>query len=63
MVKKKKSVEKSKFVKIINSLKDAVNYGKSIPEKSLYTSREEFIEKLYNRVIDKKDRQILKKNL
>ena len=62
MVKKKKSTEKSKFVKNIYSLKDAVNYGKSISEKSLDSSREEFIETLYNRVIEKKDIQVLKKN-
>ncbi|MFX1393629.1 MAG: hypothetical protein ACFFAH_08640 [Promethearchaeota archaeon] len=62
MVKKKKSAEKSKFVKMINSLKDAVNFGKSISEKSLYSSREEFIEKLYTIVIERNDRQILKKN-
>lgn len=59
MVKKRKSAEKSKFIKIINSLKDAINFGKSISEKSLYSSRDEFINNLYNRVIEKKDRQIL----
>ncbi|MFW9897832.1 MAG: hypothetical protein ACFFDO_01055 [Candidatus Thorarchaeota archaeon] len=63
MVRKKKSSKKSIFVKKINSLKDSVNYGKSSDEKLPYSSREEFVEMLFNAIMKKKDTRILRENL
>jgi hypothetical protein len=63
MVRKKKSSKKSIFVKHINSLKDSVNYGKLSLEKLPYSSREEFVEMLFDAIMKKKDTQILRENL
>ena len=63
MGKRKKSSKKSEFIKNIKALKEAVNYGKSSSETLPYSSREEYIETLFELVMKKKDTRILRENL
>ena len=60
MVKKDKSIKKSKFLKNVNSLKNKINGEKLKLDTFPYSSRDEYIMKLYNLIIENKDRKFSK---
>ena len=60
MVKKEKLIKKSKFLKNVNSLKNKINGEKLKLDTFPYSSRDEYIVKIYNLIIENKSREFLK---
>jgi len=60
MVKKEKLIKKSKFLKNVNSLKNLINGEKLMLDTFPYSSRDEYIVKIYNFIIENKDKEFSK---
>ena len=56
---KKKSIKITDFLKNINAMRAELVDGKSVLESTLFSSRDEYIESLYNFVIKKKDTNVI----
>ena len=63
MAKKDKLLKKSKFLNSINSLREAIISEKSSSLKYQYSTREEYIGKIFKIVMDKKEKKFLKEDL
>lgn len=55
---KKKKKHSKRFIKVINALKNEINGAKSISESLLYATRKEFVQKTYDLIMKKKDKNI-----
>lgn len=63
MVKKTKILKKSRFLNSVISLREAVVSDKSSTEKFQYSTREEYIEKIFKINMERKEQKFLKEDL
>ena len=63
MVKKTKILKKSRFLNSVISLREAVVSDKSSTEKFQYSTREEYIEKIFKITMARKEHKFLKEDL
>ena len=56
---KKKSIKIADFLKNINAMRAELIEGKSVLESTLFSSRDEYVESLYNIVMKKKDTNVI----
>ena len=63
MVKKTKILKKSRFLNSVISLREAIDSEKSSTEKFQYSTREEYIEKIFKINMERKEQKFLKEDL
>ncbi|HEY0090418.1 MAG TPA: hypothetical protein VGB37_16330 [Candidatus Lokiarchaeia archaeon] len=63
MVKKEKLIKKSKFLQNVNSLKNLINGEKLVLDAFPFSSRDDYIAKIYNIIIENKDKEFSKEKL
>ncbi|MFX1259601.1 MAG: hypothetical protein ACFFAN_17240 [Promethearchaeota archaeon] len=61
MVKEKKLLKKSKFIKSIKALINDINGKKTISESHLYSSRDDFVDKIFELIMRKSNTEVIKK--
>ncbi len=63
MAKKDKLLKKSRFLNSVNSLREAIASDKSGSEKFQYSTREGYIGKILEIIMEKKEKKFLKEDL
>jgi len=56
---KKKSIKIANFLRNIKAMRAELIEGKSVLESTLFSSRDEYVESLYNIVMKKKDTNVI----
>lgn len=56
---KKKSIKITNFLRNIKAMRAELIEGKSVLESTLFSSRDEYVESLYNIVMKKKDTNVI----